>query len=85
MQTIYLDISNKGVIQTIYAKQGDVGRKFEVILNDSGLPYVHTSGSAFSVWYSGTSGEGNYTDIGDKSAFSVNGNKVAVELISQML
>lgn len=85
MQTIYLDISNKGVIPAIYAKQGDVGRKFEVFLTDSGLPYVPASGSAFSVWYSGASGEGNYTDIGDKSAFSVNGNKVAVELISQML
>lgn len=85
MQTIYLDISNKGVISTIYAKQGDVGRKFEVFLTDSGFPYVPASGSAFSVWYSGASGEGNYTDIGDKSSFSVNGNKVAVEMISQML
>ena len=84
MQTIYLDISNKLVVPTIYAKQGDVGRRFEVFLTDSGLPYVPASGSAFSVWYSGASGEGNYTDIGDKSAFSVNGNKVAVELITQM-
>jgi hypothetical protein len=85
MQTIYLDISNKGVIPTIYAKQGDVGRRFQVVLTDSGVPYVPTSGSAFSVWYSGASGEGNYTDVGDKSAFSVNGNKVAVEMIAQML
>lgn len=85
MQTIYLDISNKGVIPTIYAKQGDVGRKFQVVLTDSGLPYVPTGGSAFSVWYSGASGEGNYTDIGDKSAFDVSGNRVIVEMISQML
>lgn len=85
MQTIYLDISNKGVVPTVYAKQGDVGRKFEVVLTDSGLPYVPTDGSAFSVWYSGASGEGNYTDIGDKSAFSVNVNKVIVEMIAQML
>lgn len=85
MQTIYLDISNKGVIPIIYAKQGDVGRKFEVILTDSGLPYIPAIGSVFSVWYSGASGEGNYTDIGDKSAFSVSGNKVIVEMISQML
>lgn len=85
MQTIYLDISNKGVIPTIYAKQGDVGRKFQVALTDSGVPYVPSSGSAFSVWYSGASGEGNYTNIGDKSAFFVNGNKVAVEMIAQML
>ena len=85
MQTIYLDISNKGVIPTIYAKQGDAGRKFELVLTDSGLPYIPVGGSAFSVWYSGASGEGNYTDIGDKSAFSVNGNKVTVEMIAQML
>ena len=85
MQTIYLDISNKGVVPTIYAKQGDVGRKFEVVFTDSGLPYVFPEGLALSVWYSGASGEGNYTDIGDKSAFSVNGNKVTVEMITQML
>lgn len=85
MQTIYLDISNKGTVPTIYAKQGDVGRKFEAVLTDSGLPYFPVSGSVFSVWYSGTSGEGNYTDIGDKSAFIVNGNKVTVEMIVQML
>lgn len=85
MQTIYLDISNKGVVPTIHAKQGDVGRKFQVVLTDSGLPYIPVGGSAFSVWYSGASGEGNYTEVGDKSAFSVSGNKVTVEMISQML
>jgi hypothetical protein len=85
MQTIYLDISNKGVVPTIYAKQNDVGRKFAVILTDSGLPYIPANGSAFSVWYKGASGEGNYTDIGDKSAFSLSGNKVEVEMIVQMI
>lgn len=85
MQTIYLDISNKGVIPVIYAKQGDVGRKVEVILTNSGLPYEPEAGSAFSAWYSGASGVGNYTDIGEKSAFSVSGNKVTVDLITQML
>lgn len=85
MQIIYLDISNKGVVPTVYAKHGDVGRKFEVVLTDFGVPYYPPNGSAFSVWYSGSSGEGNYTDIDDRSAFSVNENKVAVEMISQML
>ncbi len=85
MQTIYLDISNLGVIPVIYAKQGDVGRKVEVILTNSGLPYEPEAGSAFSAWFSGASGVGNYTDIGDRSAFSVSGNKVTVELITQML
>lgn len=85
MQTIYLDISNRGVIPVIYAKQGDVGRKVEVVLTNSGLPYEPEAGSAFSAWFSGASGVGNYTDVGDRSAFSVSGNKVTVELITQML
>lgn len=85
MQTIYLDVSNRGVIPAIYAKQNDVGRKVEVVLTNSGLPYEPEAGSAFSAWFSGASGVGNYTDIGDKSAFSVSGNKVTVELITQML
>lgn len=85
MQTIYIDISSKGVVPTIYAKQGDIGRKFEVIFTNSGLPYTIPADSVFSVWYSGESGEGNYTNIGDNSAFYVNENKVTVELITQML
>lgn len=85
MQTIYIDISNKGVIPTIYAKQGDVGRKFLVVFTESGLPYDIPTSALFSAWYKGSSGEGNYTDIGESSAFSVLENKVEVEIISQML
>lgn len=85
MQTIYLDISNKGVVPTVYAKQGDVGRRFLVVLTDSGIPYSPPAGSVFSVWYEGDSGEGNYTDIGEQSAFSINENAVTVEMIEQML
>lgn len=85
MQTIYIDISNKNVIPTIYAKQGDVGRKFLAVLTDDSVPYSLPAGYAFSVWYDGDSGEGNYTHIGEKSAFSVDGNKVAVEMVAQML
>lgn len=85
MQTIYLDISNKGVVPTVYAKQGDVGRRFLVVLTDSGTPYSLPAGSVFSVWYEGDSGEGNYTDIGEQSAFSINENAVTVEMIEQML
>lgn len=84
MQTLYLDISNKGVAPTVYAKQGDVGRKFNAFLTDSGVP-CSLNGYAFSVWYEGDSGEGNYTDIGNKSAFSISGNIVSVEMITQML
>lgn len=85
MQTIYLDISNKGVIPTIHAKQAEVGRKFRAVLIDGGMPYNAAEDSAFSVWYKGASGEGNYTHIGNDSAFSIIGNNVEVELIEQML
>lgn len=85
MQTIYLDISNKGVVPTIYAKQGDVGRKFKAYLTDYGVPFSTPAGSYFSAWYDGASGSGNYTEIGEKSAFVVEENVVTVELITQML
>ena len=85
MQTIYLDISNKGVIPKIHAKQGDVGRKFLVMVTDSGVPYTLENDSLISVWYEGASGEGNYSTIGEKSAFSVSGNKIIVEMVTQML
>lgn len=84
MQTIYLDISNKGVVPTIYAKQGDVGRKFRVVLTNAGSPY-NLESSLFSVWYDGDSGKGNYTKIGNQSAFEIDGNCVVVEMIAQML
>lgn len=85
MQTIYLDISNKNVTPILYAKQNDVGRKFLAVITESSLPRNISGSDSFSVWYSGDSGEGNYTHIGEKSAFSVNGNRVEVELITQML
>lgn len=85
MQTIYIDISNKGVIQPVYAKQGDIGRKFIAAFMENGGRYNIPSGSMFSAWYKGASGEGNYTDVGDKSAFSVANSRVTVELITEML
>lgn len=85
MQTIYIDISNKNVIPIIYAKQGEVGRKFLAVLTDGSVPYSLPAGCALSVWYDGDSGEGNYTHIGEKSAFYVDGNRISIEMITQML
>ena len=85
MQTIHLDVSNKGVVPAIYAKQGDVGRKFRAVITDNGEAYDIPVDALLSVWYSGTSGEGNYSMIGENSAFSIDGNAVIVELITQML
>lgn len=85
MQTINLDLSVRSIIPLLHAKQGDVGRKFKAILTDGGAAYPVPAGAAVSVWYSGASGEGNYTDIGADSAVSVSGNEITVELITQML
>lgn len=85
MQTIYLDISSKGVVPCIHAKQGEVGRKFLAVITDLGVPYNVPFDGLISVWYSGDKDEGNYSSVGSKSAFSVDGNKVSVELVEQML
>lgn len=85
MQTIYLDISNKGVIPCIQAKQNEVGRKFLAIITDNGVPYNIKNDSLLSVWYEGDTDAGNYSSIEEKSAFQIDGNKVSVELVAQML
>ena len=85
MQIFQIDLSTKHMVQTVYAKQGDVGRKFQVVLTDGTVAYPIPAGVQFSVWYSGPGGEGNYSAIGDKSAFEVRENTVTVELIAQML
>lgn len=85
MQTIYLDISNKGAIPCIYAKQSEVGRKFLAVITDSGVPYNIPDNSLLSVWYEGDTDAGNYSSINEESAFSIDGNKVTVELVAQML
>lgn len=85
MQTIYLDISNKGVYPCIHAKQSEVGRKFRAVITDGGVPYNIPNTALLSVWYSGNTDEGNYSSIGENSAFSVIGNKVDVEMVAQML
>lgn len=85
MQTIYLDISNKGVIPCVQAKQSEVGRKFLAVITDNGVPYNIPDNSLLSVWYEGDTDAGNYSSIEEKSAFSIDGNKVVVELVAQML
>lgn len=85
MQTINLDISNKGVYPCIYAKQSEVGRKFLAVITDGGVSYNIPENSLLSVWYEGDTDAGNYSSIEEKSAFSIDGNKVTVELVAQML
>lgn len=80
MQTINLSLYKKTIIPVLWAKQQEVGRKFQVVFAEN-IP----EGVTFSVWYSGASGAGNYTKIGDASAFHIDGNMVTVELIAQML
>ena len=85
MQTIYLDLAQKNVTEHIHAKQGDVGRRFEAVILDNGKPYPIEHGTVFTVWYSGASGEGNYSSVGESSAILFHDNILQVELISQML
>lgn len=85
MQVFNLDLTSKTIIPILHAKQGDVGRKFQVVLTDRGTGYPVPDGSVVSVWFHGASGEGNYTQIGEESAVSVDGNKITVEMIAQML
>lgn len=85
MLTINLDISRKGIMPVIHAKQGEVGRKFKVVVTDAGVPYVIPDDALLSVWYSGNTDEGNYSSIEDRSAFTVEDNNITVELVSQML
>lgn len=85
MQTFNLDLSKKGVIPLLNAKQRDVGTKILINITDNGKEYAIPADASFSVWFSGKSGEGNYTTINGASAFAISGNTVTVELIMQML
>ena len=85
MQTIQLHLYEKPQLPTICAVQGDVGRKFQAVITDGTLGYTIPGDASFSLWYAGTSGEGNYTWVGDHNAFAVEGDTVTVELITQML
>ncbi len=85
MQTVDLDLSKLDVPIIVNAKQGDVGRKFCARIFDNGQPYIIPEGAVICIWYSGTSGMGNYSAIGENSAFRVEGNAITVELIAQMV
>lgn len=85
MQTIYLDISNKGIIPCVMAKQSEVGRKFLAVITDNGVPYNIPTDALLSVWYEGDTDAGNYSSVNEESAFDIDGNKVVVELVAQML
>lgn len=85
MQTFNLDLSAKRVIPLLNVKQRDVGTKILVRLTNNKAEYTIPEDAKWSVWYSGASGEGNYTEIDGRSAFDVEGSTVTVELIYQML
>lgn len=78
MQTIYLDISNKGVYPCIYAKQGDVGRKFLAVITDNGVPFVIPETANVSAWYESKSSAGSFGSL------SVTDNTVEVTIDQQM-
>lgn len=85
MQTIHLEVSDKNVPELLHTKQGDVGRKFLAVFRDGAGDFEIPKDAVLTVWYSGTSGDGNYSAIDGHSAFTVSGNTVEVEVITQML
>lgn len=85
MQIFNLDISQKSVPPVLVVKQGDVGRKFKVILTDGGAAYTVPEDAVFSVWFEGSSGAGNYSTVDDCPAVVVDGNVATVEIIAQMI
>lgn len=85
MQNITVDIAQSGVASTLFFKQGDVNRTFQVTVTDNGMPYEVESAELVSVWYSGSSGEGIYTDAGEESACTVEGNVITVKVIEPMI
>ena len=85
MQNIKLDISKNLRVPKLFAKQDNVGQKFTVTVLDNGTAYNIPEDAKISVWYSGASGEGNYSQIDGRSAFAIESNTITVELIPQML
>jgi len=65
--------------------QEDVGTKFRVMLTDNGEKWCPDENALLSVWYSGSSGEGNYTQIDGHSAFTITDNTLEVEIVTQMI
>lgn len=82
MQTIHLDISNKGIIPTINIKQGDIGRTFSVVITENGLPYSIPDDSSISIFYESDKGDnaGNFESYG----FSENRIDVYIDPIMTM-
>ncbi len=85
MQTIKLDIVNRDIMPTVTTKQGDIGRKVCFQITNQGEYQYIPSNVVVCLWYSGSSGMGSYTAIGDRSAYSVDDDMVFVELIPAML
>lgn len=85
MQYIDLDLCNCEVTEPVFAKQGDVGRKFVVRLRTGDEDFYVPEDSLVSIWYDGCSGSGNYTHIGDREAYSILENRITVELVNQMV
>ena len=85
MQTINIDLERKSVLPLVCMKQRDVGAKILINAVKNGVAFEIPQDASFSVWFSGASGDGNYTDIDGKSAFAVQESSITVEFIYQML
>lgn len=87
-KTVYTDEKNAGLHSEkvfLRATAGEVGLTFKAEFTLHGEPYEFPEDAAFSVWYEGSSGAGNYTQINGHSPFALEGNVLQIEVIQQMI
>lgn len=88
MKTVQLDISvplEPKDRPVIYTRQDAAGYQFQVLITDYGEPYPIAPDTRMMISYFGTCGEGNYSFIDERSAFTIQDNIVTVELHPRML
>lgn len=89
-QTIAIDLAKPGIPKMVYAMQGEgYTRTVSLKIYDDGVQWTPPSGAAYEVSYCKPDGTGgtysNYTTDESKSAVVVNGSRLDVALIPQML
>ena len=91
MKTILLDLNSKHDLlldvqkNTVSFASSDSAQRFCLGLLEGGNPWPVPEDASLSLWYSGPSGSGSYTEVDGASAFSVAGNTVTITPAPQML
>jgi hypothetical protein len=91
MKTIVMDLSSKEDLlleiqkNTINFKQEDINQRFCIALYDESQEWCIPDDAVLSVWYSGPSGEGSYSEVEGNSAFIVSGNQITITPAPEMI